>query len=160
MSNLSLALCLGSKRASVAMSAIAQFLSHFAEISERTEREPKWGLAKVKCARAMTVSTGNVIPSRKRGKLILSPPGDAGIEIVRLWDQSRLFWHKSNSNDPDRNVWSIFVDFRQNLFSPFSGGYDISSGNGHTCSLRCLRRSVDSTPNLWKQNVPVLLRHS
>ncbi len=60
-----------------------------------------------------------------------SPPGDAGIEIVRLWDQSRLFWHKSNSNDPDRNVWSIFVDFRQNLPSPLSGGHDISSGNGH-----------------------------
>ncbi len=35
--------------------------------------------------------------------------GDAGIELVRLGDEPRLFWHKSNSNDPDRNVWSIFV---------------------------------------------------
>ena len=34
---------------------------------------------------------------------------DAGIELVRLGDEPRLFWHKSNSNDPDRNVWSIFV---------------------------------------------------
>jgi len=34
---------------------------------------------------------------------------DAGIELVRLWDEPRLFWHKSNSNDPDRNVWSIFA---------------------------------------------------
>jgi hypothetical protein len=33
---------------------------------------------------------------------------DAGIELVRLGDEPRLFWHKSNSNDPDRNVWSIF----------------------------------------------------
>jgi hypothetical protein len=38
-----------------------------------------------------------------------SSPRDTGIELVRLWDESRLFWHKSNSNDPDRNVWSIFV---------------------------------------------------
>ena len=35
--------------------------------------------------------------------------GDAGIELVRLGDGAGLFWHKSNSNDPDRNVWSIFV---------------------------------------------------
>ena len=25
--------------------------------------------------------------------------GDAGIELVRLWDQPRLFWHKSNDDD-------------------------------------------------------------
>ncbi len=34
---------------------------------------------------------------------------DAGIELVRLGDEPRLFWHKSNSNDPDRNVWPIFI---------------------------------------------------
>ena len=47
---------------------------------------------------------------------------DAGIELVRLGDEPRLFWHKSNSNDPDRNVWSI---------SDFSLGFrNKSSGQG------------------------------
>jgi hypothetical protein len=45
-------------------------------------------------------------------KFVFSRQGwvrDAGIELVRLGDEPRLFWHKSNSNDPDRNVWSNFV---------------------------------------------------
>ena len=45
--------------------------------------------------------------------------GDTGIELVRLGDEPRLFWHKSNSNDPDRNVWSILdfsLGFRCTLF--------------------------------------------
>jgi len=32
-----------------------------------------------------------------------------GYRMSPFGDEPRLFWHKLNSNDPDRNVWSIFV---------------------------------------------------
>ena len=42
-----------------------------------------------------------VLVDKKNEKLQLK-------KMFELVDEPRLFWHKSNSNDPDRNVWPIF----------------------------------------------------
>ena len=49
--------------------------------------------------------------SVQSSKLLLHARGRRGYRIVRLpvGDEPRLLWHKSNSNDPDRNVRSIFI---------------------------------------------------
>ena len=78
--------------------------------------------------------------------------GENSNSVTTNTETRRLFWHKSNSNDPDRNVWSIFV-FSLGFRPRYSVDPAHTPGNTH-CSERIVSALVKIKSPMGRDDEP------